>query len=333
MATKKRPSTQSEALKNALEAIRSKYGDSSVLTEDSIAEKVETFSSGSYLLDTVCGNGVPKGRIIEMYGEPSHGKTTISLFVAASLQKQGGTCAFIDAENSFNREFAEKIGVNVSSLLVSQPGSLEETFDIIKAYVDSAAVDLIIVDSVAALVPKRVIEYDELLKEDMGIQAKLLSRGLQIIAGPASKSKTTIIFINQTRDKIGAWGNQQTTPGGKALKFYSSVRLLVARGEKIENTKDGHIGNVLKITATKCKTGFPFKTCEVNLMFDKGIDTARDMFDAAITKGIIAVEGKTYSFDGEKLGVAIANAAAALSSNEELSAKVKAALDSGTVEK
>jgi recombination protein RecA len=247
------------------------------------------------------------------------GKTVMSLFFAAQIQKNGGTVAYIDAEHAFNREFAEKIGVDVSKLLVSQTGTLEEAFDIMRSYIESESVNLVILDSTAALLPKKVIEYDEMLKEDMGLVARLLSRGLQIIIGPAAKSKTTIIFINQTRENLGVtWGDKTTTPGGKALKFYSSVRVQVKRGEKMLDSKDVHVGNVLKLNVVKNKVGMPFKTCEVNLSFLTGIDKTKDMFDFAVKIGVITVDGKTYTFKNKKLGIGEPASVKFISNNQEV---------------
>ncbi len=311
-------------LKEAMAAIRDKYGEGAILTAEKSQEKVETMPSGSFAIDNLLGNGIPRGRIIELYGEPSQGKSTISLFFAAQVQKNGGTVAYLDAENAYDATYAAKLGVDTSKILVSQPETLEEAFDIIKMYSETNAIDMIIVDSVASLVPKSELEGDDMLKETMAVQARLLSKALRIITGPVAKSKTTVIFINQTRSKVGVfYGQKETTPGGKALKYYASVRLSVAKIEKIEGPNKEQIGAKLKITAVKNKCAFPFRSGTIDLYFESGIDLCSDTLDRAIEVGVIEKNGNTYSFKGNKLGVGRDNAKKYILKDEDLYKEIR----------
>lgn len=294
-----------DVLAAAIARIRKQYGEGAIIQNDEASDHVEAVSTNCFTVDNLLGcGGLPKGRIIEMYGSESSGKSTMCLFFASQVQKQGGTVAYLDVENAYDRGYAEKIGVKTDKLLVSQPSTLEETFDILRAYAETNAVDLIIVDSVAAMTPKSELEGEEMLKDTMAVQARLMGKALRIVTGPISRSKTVVIFINQLREKIGVfYGEKTTTPGGKALKFYASVRLSVTKGEKLYNDKKEQIGNVLKLTAVKNKVGAPYRTGEVTLYYGTGIDLAVDTFKAAVEREIITKTGNTYSIGDKKLGV------------------------------
>ena len=295
---------QSDALQTALANLRKKYGDGVVIQSGGDGEKVETLQTGSFVLDHIMGHGLPVGRIIDVFGQESSGKSTLCMFIAGHIQKAGGTVAFIDAEHAYDMTYASTLGIDTGKLLVSQPSTLEETFDIIRAYAATNAVNLVIVDSVAALTPKSELEGEEMLKDTIAIQARLMSKALRIITGPVAKSKMTVIFISQLRDKIGVmFGEKTVASGGKALKFYASLRLSVARGEKIKGKNDEQIGNVLKITAVKNKVAPPFRSGEITLYYGSGIDMVKDTFDTAVAHEVIAKVGNTYSFNNKKLGV------------------------------
>lgn len=309
-----------DVLAAAIARIRKQYGDGAIIQNDETSDHVEAVSTNCYTVDNLLGcGGLPKGRIIEMYGSESSGKSTMCLFFASQVQKRGGTVAYLDVENAYDRAYAEKIGVKTDKLLVSQPSTLEETFDILRAYAETNAVDLIIVDSVAAMTPKSELEGEEMLKDTMAVQARLMGKALRIVTGPISRSKTVVIFINQLREKIGVfYGEKTTTPGGKALKFYSSVRLSVTKGEKLYNDKKEQIGNVLKLTAVKNKVGAPYRSGEVTLYYGTGIDLAVDTFKAAVERDIITKTGNTYSLGDKKLGVGEGASVEFLKNNPEM---------------
>lgn len=296
---------ENDSLAEAIARLRKKYGEGAVIDTSGEGTKVDSISTNCFTLDHIFGcGGLPKGRILEVYGQESSGKTTLSLFIAAQVQKQGGTVAFLDVENAFDQRYSNSLGVNTKDLLVSQPETLEETFDIIRAYAATNAVDLCIIDSVAAMTPKIELEGEDMLKDSMAVQARLLGKGLRILTGPIARSKMTVIFINQLRDNIGVmFGAKTTTPGGKALKFYASVRLSVTKGEKLLGVKDEQIGNVMKITAVKNKVAPPYRTGEITLYYGTGIDLAVDTFKASVENGVITKAGNTYSFNDKKLGV------------------------------
>lgn len=315
---------QSDALKTALANLRKKYGEGVVMQSSGDGEQVETLSTGSFTLDHIMGHGLPVGRIIDVFGQESSGKSTLCLFIAGHIQKAGGTVAFIDAEHAYDIKYAATLGINTDQLLVSQPSTLEETFDIIRAYAATNAVNLVIVDSVAALTPKSELEGDEMLKDTIAIQARLMSKALRIITGPVAKSKMTVIFISQLRDKIGImFGEKTVASGGKALKFYSSVRLSVAKGEKIKGKNDEQIGNVLKITAVKNKVAPPFRSGEITLYYGSGIDMYKDTFDTAVTHEVITKSGNTYTFGDKKLGVGEDSAVGAITKDEALYTSIR----------
>lgn len=308
-----------EKMKEALANIRKKYGNDAVMQMNKdIDFKVDWVQTNCFSLDEIIGKGLPRGRIIELFGAESSGKSTMSLFLMSQIQKMGGNVALIDAENAFDGSYASNIGLDVSKLLLAQPASLEESMDIIKELVEAEAVDIIVVDSVSALVPRSEVEAEDFLKDTMAVQARLMSKALRILAGPISKSKTVVIFINQIRDKVGVFfGAKTTTPGGKALKFYSSVRLEVSKGKKIEQG-DLQIGNQIIITAVKNKVGFPWKKTTLDLYYAQGIDLYADAIDFGEKIGIITKSGLTYSFGENQLGVGREKSKNALSEDPKL---------------
>ncbi len=283
--------------------------------------KVETTSSGSISLDKALGGGYAKGRIVEIYGPESSGKTTLTLHAIAEMQKSGGTCAFIDAEHAFDPAYAKKIGIDVDSLIISQPDHGEQALEIVDALVRSGAVDLIVVDSVAALVPKAEIEGN-MGDSFMGLQARLMSQALRKITGVISKTSCTVIFINQIRMKIGVmFGNPETTTGGNALKFYASQRLDIRRKEKIESgTGDDReaTGTRAKVKVVKNKVAPPFREVEIDILFNEGISRSGEVVDLGAETGIIKKSGAFYSYGDSKLGQGRENAKTFLDQNREL---------------
>lgn len=290
--------------------------------------EVETTSSGSLALDLALGvNGFPKGRIIEIFGPESSGKTTVALHAIAEVQKKGGRAAFIDAEHALDPVYAKRLGVNIDELLISQPDTGEQALEICEALVRSEAVDIVVIDSVAALVPKAEIE-GEMGDSHVGLQARLMSQALRKLSGTVNKTKTTCIFINQLREKVGVmFGNPETTPGGRALKFYSSIRLDVRRGEQLK-TSDSVIGNKTVIKVVKNKVAPPFKTAVVEIMYGLGISKESEIIDLAVEAGIVDKSGAWYSYNGEKIGQGKENVKALLRENkklcDELEKKVRA---------
>lgn len=315
-----------KAVENALDQIRDKFGEGSIMKlSDSRALNVESYPTGSISLDLALGvGGIPRGRIIEVYGPESSGKTTLTLHMIAEAQKLGGLAAFIDAEHALDPEFARHLGVNVDDLLVSQPDSGEQALDIVETLVRSSAVDLIVVDSVAALTPRAEIE-GEMGDSHMGLQARLMSQALRKLTGIISKSKTTVIFINQIRMKIGVmFGNPETTTGGNALKFYASVRMDVRR---IAQIKSGEVvvGNRVKVKVVKNKVAAPFKVAEFDVMYQPGswgISIAGDALDTGVLLGALQKNGNTYLFEDVKLGVGRENAKNFLKENPVVLEKV-----------
>ena len=294
--------SKKQALSLALSQITKQFGDGSImkLGEQSKID-VELFSSGSLALDLALGGGYPKGRIIEIYGPESSGKTTLALHAIAEIQKQGGQAAFIDAEHALDPAYARKIGVDTSNLLISQPDNGEQALEICETLVRSGAVDLIVVDSVAALVPQAEIDGD-MGDAQMGLQARLMSQAMRKLTGIISKTKATVIFINQIRMKIGVmFGNPETTTGGNALKFYASVRIDIRR---IGQIKDGDdvAGNRTKIKVVKNKIAAPFRTAEFDIMYNEGISKTGDVLDLAVAHGILEKSGAFIKYNGETLG-------------------------------
>ncbi len=313
-------SEKQKALEAALLQIDKKFGKGSVMTlgDQKARLDVEAISTGSVSLDLACGiGGLPKGRIIEIYGPESSGKTTLALHVIAEAQKQGGKCAFIDAEHALDPVYAKNLGVIVDELLVAQPDTGEDALEICEMLVRSAAISVIVIDSVAALVPKSEIEGD-MGDNHVGLQARLMSQALRKITGVANKTGTMIIFINQLREKIGVmFGNPETTTGGRALKFYSSVRLDVRRVESIKQG-DNVIGNRTKVKVVKNKVAPPFKFTEFDIMYGTGISKAGDILDCAVDAGIIEKSGAWYSYGGERIGQGRENVKAYLNERPEL---------------
>ena len=323
-----------KALEAALKKIEKNYGKGSVMKMgDKVDTQISTVSSGSLTLDVALGvGGYPKGRIIEVYGPESSGKTTIALHAVAEAQKKGGTAAFIDAENALDPQYAAALGVDIDELLLSQPDTGEQGLEIADALVSSGAVDIIIVDSVAALVPRAEIE-GEMGASHMGLQARLMSQALRKLSGSINKTKTTVIFINQIREKIGVmFGNPETTPGGRALKFYSTVRLDIRRAEQIKQGQE-ILGNRTRIKVVKNKVAPPFKIAEVDIMYGKGISQVGELVDLGAEKEIINKAGAWYSYGDERIGQGRENAKQFFLDNpelrEEVEQKVRAAYGFG----
>ncbi len=304
MASAKKTEDFTQSTKQAVEQIRSRFGEGSIMRlGEAKAMEVDVVSTGCLSLDIALGvGGIPKGRIVEIYGPEASGKTTLAQHIAAETQKQGGVAAFVDAEHALDPDYARKIGVDVDKLLISQPDTGEQALEIVETLVRSGGVDIIVVDSVAALVPKAEIE-GEMGDRHVGLQARLMSQALRKLAGIVHKSNTTVIFINQIRMKIGVFfGNPETTTGGNALKFYSSVRIEVRRSAQI---KQGEkiIGNQVKSKVVKNKVAAPFKSTVFEIMYNEGISVASDLLDTGLTFGVIKKSGNSYSYGDIKLGV------------------------------
>ncbi|MEI7026301.1 recombinase RecA [Paenibacillus sp. y28] len=307
------------ALETALRSIEKQFGKGSIMKlGESTHMQVETVSSGSLALDLALGiGGFPRGRIIEVYGPESSGKTTVALHAIAEVQKIGGQAAFIDAEHALDPSYAAKLGINIDELLLSQPDTGEQALEIAEALVRSGAVDIIVIDSVAALVPKAEIEGD-MGDSHVGLQARLMSQALRKLSGAINKSKVIAIFINQLREKVGVmFGNPETTPGGRALKFYSSVRLDVRRIETIKQGND-MIGNRTRIKVVKNKVAPPFKQAEIDIMYGEGISREGSIIDIGSEMDIIAKSGAWYSFESERLGQGRENAKQFLKENGQI---------------
>ncbi|MBN1325981.1 recombinase RecA [Candidatus Falkowbacteria bacterium] len=291
------------AAETAISQIKEKFGDGAIMKlGEAKAMQVEAISTGCLSLDIALGvGGVPRGRIIEIFGPEASGKTTLAQHIVAEVQKQGGLAAFVDAEHALDPDYAKKIGVNIDELLISQPDTGEQALDIVETLVRSNGVDVIVVDSVAALTPKAEIE-GEMGEQHMALQARLMSQALRKLAGIISKSKTILIFINQTRQKIGVFfGNPETTTGGTALKFYSSVRIEVRRSAQIKQGEK-FIGNRVKTKIVKNKVAPPFRTCEFDILYNEGISIAGDVLDTGVNFGIIKKSGNTYIYEDKKEG-------------------------------
>ena len=294
-------SGKNKALGLALESIEKQFGKGSIMKSgDAHKTNVETVSTGSLSLDIALGGGIPKGRIIEIYGPESSGKTTLTLHAIAEVQKQGGTAAFIDAEHALDPAYARKLGVDTENLLISQPDNGEQALEIAETLVRSSAVDLIVVDSVAALVPRAEIEGD-MGDSHMGLQARLMSQALRKLTGIISRSHTTVIFINQIRMKIGVmFGNPETTTGGNALKFYSSVRMDIRRISQIKQG-DEIIGNRARVKVVKNKIAPPFRQAEFDIMYNQGISKSGDVLDLGVERGVIEKSGAWFSYKDAKI--------------------------------
>ncbi|TVY10585.1 recombinase RecA [Paenibacillus cremeus] len=307
------------ALEAALRQIEKQFGKGSIMKlGESTHMQVETIPSGSLALDIALGiGGFPRGRIIEVYGPESSGKTTVALHAIAEVQKAGGTAAFIDAEHALDPLYASKLGINIDELLLSQPDTGEQALEIAEALVRSGAVDILVIDSVAALVPRAEIE-GEMGDSHVGLQARLMSQALRKLSGAINKSKVIAIFINQLREKVGVmFGNPETTPGGRALKFYSSIRLDVRRVETIKQGND-MIGNRTRIKVVKNKVAPPFKQADVDIMYGEGISKEGSLVDIATEMDIIQKSGAWYSFNNDRLGQGRENAKQFLKENPSL---------------
>lgn len=323
-----------KAIDTVIKNMEKSFGKGSVMKlGDDVGRKVQTTSSGSVTVDRALGvGGYPKGRIIEIYGPESSGKTTVSLHAIAEVQKNGGICAFIDAEHALDPEYAKNLGVDIDNLYISQPDTGEQALEITEAFVRSGAVDMVVIDSVAALTPRAEIE-GEMGDSHMGLQARLMSQALRKLSGAISKSNTTALFINQVREKIGVmFGNPETTTGGRALKFYSSVRLEVRRAESLKVGQD-IVGNRTKIKVVKNKVAPPFKVAEVDIMYGEGISRVGEVIDLGVEEDIIEKSGAWYSYNGERLGQGKENAKNTLKENtelyEEIERKLRSALGFG----
>ena len=292
---------KSKALGLALETIEKQFGKGSIMKlGDAHKVSVETVSTGSLSLDLALGGGIPKGRVIEIYGPESSGKTTLTLHAIAEIQKKGGTAAFVDAEHALDPSYAKKLGVDVENLLISQPDNGEQALEIAETLVRSSAVDLVVIDSVAALVPRAEIEGD-MGDSHMGLQARLMSQALRKLTGVINRSKTTVIFINQIRMKIGVmFGNPETTTGGNALKFYSSVRMDIRRISQIKQG-DEIVGNRTRVKVVKNKIAPPFRVAEFDIMYNQGISKAGDILDLAVDKEVVEKSGAWFAYKGEKI--------------------------------
>lgn len=297
------------ALNNALKKIEKNFGKGSIMRMGDAADtQIATISSGSLAIDEALGvGGYPRGRIIEMYGPESSGKTTVALHAVAEVQHRGGTAAYIDAENALDPQYAQALGVDIDNLLLSQPDTGEEGLEIADALIASGAVDIVVVDSVAALVPRAEIE-GEMGDAHVGLQARLMSQALRKLSGEINKTKTIAIFINQIREKVGVmFGNPETTTGGRALKFYSTIRMEIRRAEQIKNGTNV-VGNRTKIKIVKNKVAPPFKRAEVDIMYGEGISKTGELLDMAVEKDLVNKSGAWYSYGDERIGQGRENA-------------------------
>lgn len=316
---------KAKALQAALAQIEKQFGKGSImrLGEGEKIEDIEVVSTGSLGLDIALGvGGLPRGRVVEIYGPESSGKTTLTLQVIAEMQKQGGTCAFIDAEHALDVQYAQKLGVNLQELLISQPDTGEQALEIVDALVRSGSVDLVVVDSVAALTPKAEIE-GEMGDSLPGLQARLMSQALRKLTATIKKTNTMVIFINQIRMKIGVmFGNPETTTGGNALKFYASVRLDIRRTGSIKKGEEV-IGNETKVKVVKNKVSPPFKTAEFDILYGQGISREGEVIDMGVNNKVVEKSGAWYAYNGEKIGQGKDNAREFLRENPDLAREIE----------
>ena len=324
--------SKQKALQLTLDKLDKTYGKGTVMKMgDAVAEEIESISSGSLTLDYALGvGGYPKGRVIEIYGPESSGKTTLTLHAIAECQKAGGIAAFIDAEHAFDRFYAQNLKVNIEELIISQPDNGEQALEIADNLIRSGAIDIIVIDSVAALTPKSEIE-GEMGDSKMGLHARLMSQALRKLTSNISKTNCTVIFINQLREKIGVmFGNPETTTGGNALKFYSSVRLDIRRSTQIKDTNGNVLGNKTRVKVVKNKVAPPFKLSEFDIMYSKGISKMGEIIDLGVNHGIIDKSGSWFSYGETKLGQGRDSVKAILNDNpdlcEELESKIVEAL-------
>jgi recombination protein RecA len=314
-----------KALKLTLEKLEKAYGKGTVMKMgDSVDATVETISSGSLGLDIALGvGGYPKGRVVEVYGPEASGKTTLTLHAIAECQKKGGIAVFIDAEHAFDRFYAKNLGVDVENLIISQPDNGEQALEITDNLIRSGAIDMVIIDSVAALTPKSEIE-GEMGDSKMGLHARLMSQALRKLTSSISKTNCTVFFINQLRDKIGVmFGSPETTTGGNALKFYASIRVDIRRSTQIKNSDGGVIGNRTRVKIVKNKVAPPFRLAEFDIMYGKGISKVGEIVDLAVNSEIINKSGSWFSYEGTKLGQGREAVKAILSDNPELMEKLE----------
>ncbi len=313
-----------KALEMAIGQIEKQHGKGTIMRlGDEAAQDVPSISTGSLLLDQALGvGGVPRGRITEIYGPEGSGKTTLAMHIVAEAQKAGGYAAFVDAEHAFDPRYAKNLGINTDELLVSQPDSGEQALEITETLIRSAALDTIVVDSVAALVPRAELE-GEMGDSHMGLQARLMSQAMRKITGIINKTRTSVIFINQIREKIGVmFGNPETTSGGRALKFYSSVRMDIRRIGSLKKGDDV-VGNRTKVKVVKNKVAPPFKVVEFNIMYGEGISRMSEILDLAVEYDIIEKRGSWYRYDGEPIGQGTDNAIEFLESDPELTERIE----------
>lgn len=314
---------EADEIDSILEALRTKHGEEAIMRlGQTTSPKVDIVSTGPLSLDMALGGGLPKGRIVEIYGPEGSGKTTLALTVAAEIQKSGGKVAFIDAEHALDPVYAGRIGVRTKDLLLSQPSSGEEALNILESLIRSGSMDLVIVDSVAALTPQAEID-GEMGDQQIGLQARLMSKALRKITALAARSGTMVIFINQLREKIGImFGNPETTPGGRALKFYSSVRIDIRRVAQVKKG-DSVVGHRTKVKIAKNKVAPPFKTAELDIIYGEGFSYEGDILNVAIAEGIVTKSGNTYSFGDEKLGIGVENSRGRLAEDKKLMNDIK----------
>jgi len=312
------------AVQGAIDQIKEKFGEGSIMKLGEARKmQVEAIPTGCLSLDIALGIfGVPRGRVVEIYGPESSGKTTLAQHIIAEAQKSGGVAAFVDAEHALDPDYARKIGVNVDDMLISQPDTGEQALDIVETLVRSNAIDVIVIDSVSALTPKAEIEGD-MGDHHVGLQARLMSQALRKLTSIISRSQTTVIFINQIRHKIGVmFGNPETTSGGNALKFYSSVRIEVRRSAQIK-MGERILGNRVKTKIVKNKVAAPFRRCEFDIMYNEGISVPGDLLDVGVEMGIINKSGNSYRYNEEKLGVGRENAKTGLRERKEMMREIR----------
>lgn len=314
---------QKSELENLIESLQSRFGEGAIMKlGDQSRTRVETIPSGSFSLDIALGGGLPKGRVIEIFGPESSGKTTLALHAISEVQRRGGKAAFIDAEHALDPEYAAKIGVKVKDLIISQPDNGEEALNILESLVRSGIINIIVVDSVAALTPRAEIE-GEMGATHMGLQARLLSQALRKLTAIAAKTGTIVVFINQLRMKIGIiFGNPETTPGGMALKFYTSVRIDIRRIAQVKKGEEV-VGNRTKAKVVKNKVAPPFKIAEFDIMYGEGISYEADVLNTATKYGVVTKSGASYSFGDEKLGVGFDNVRLKLKEDKKLLEEIK----------
>jgi recombination protein RecA len=319
----KKEKREKENLKEAIEEIKQRFGEGAIMKLKEVRPaSVDVISTGCVSLDLALGvGGLPRGRVVEIYGPESSGKTTVALHVIAEAQKRGGVGAFVDAEHALDPEYAKKIGVNVEELLISQPESGEESLEIVKTLVESGEVDVIVVDSVAALVPKAEIA-GEMGEFEIGLQARLMSQALRVLSSSIAKTKSIVIFLNQTRMKIGTYGKPETTPGGLALKFYSSVRIELKRTAQIKKG-DEIIGSKILAKIVKNKVAAPFKTAEFSIYYNEGISKEADLINTGLKYGVVKKSGSWLEFENKKLGQGMEQAKEFLKQNPNLAEEIR----------